>query len=144
MKKFLGASVMVGIIAFSGLQLSADPDPGKNFTVSDSPETTVFNLKVPSGNRHINDFRGPPVKEPAPQAPAPAPVTDCDAGVVTDYVDQYLVRLEKSAPDMVAINTPYDYNYTVTAKDKLKKVVVKEQIPAHSITLRRVTQCLLH
>jgi len=131
MKKFLGATVMVGMIAASGLQLQADPDPGKNFTVSDSPQTTVFNLKVPSTNRHINDFRGPPKAEPAPApAPAPAPKADCDPGVVTDYVDRYLVRLEKSAPAMVSLNENYDYNYTVTAKDKVKKVVVEEQIPA--------------
>ncbi len=128
MKKFLGASAMVGMIVFASGQLSADPDPGKNFTVSDSPETTVFNLKIPSNNRHINDFRGDPEPAPAP-APAPAPKDDCEPGVVTDYVDQYLVRLEKSAPDMVALNAPYDYNYTVIAKDKVKKVVVEEQIP---------------
>jgi len=132
MKKFLGAAVMVGMIAASGLQLQAEPDPGKNFTVSDSPQTTVFNLKVPSNNRHINDFRGPPQAEPAPEpAPVPAaPKADCDPGVVTDYVDKYLVRLEKSAPAMVSLNENYDYNYTVTAKDKVKKVVVEEQIPA--------------
>ncbi|WP_158279925.1 DUF7507 domain-containing protein [Coraliomargarita sinensis] len=131
MKKFLGATVMVGMFAVSGFQLHADPDPGKNFTVSDSPDTTVFNLKVPSNNRHINDFRGQPKAEPAPApAPAPAPKADCDPGVVTDYVDQYLVRLEKSAPAMVSLNENYDYNYTVTAKDKVKKVVVEEQIPA--------------
>ena len=118
---------MVGILAFSGTQLVADPDPGKNFTVSDSPNTTVFNLQVPSTNRHITDIRKNP--KPAP-APAPAPVADCDTGIVTDYVDKYLVRLEKSAPDMVSLNDRYDYNYTVIAKDKVKKVVVKEQIPA--------------
>jgi uncharacterized repeat protein (TIGR01451 family) len=132
MKKFLGATVMVGMIAASGLQLHADPDPGKNFTVSDSPQTTVFNLKIPSNNRHINDFRGQPQAEPAPApaAPAPAPKADCDPGVVTDYVDRYLVRLEKSAPAMVSLNENYDYSYTVVAKDKVKKVVVEEQIPA--------------
>lgn len=122
---------MFGMIAASGLQLQAEPDAGKNFTVSDSPQTTVFNLKVPSNNRHINDFRGNPEPDPAPEPmPAPAPETDCDPGVVTDSVDQYLVRLEKSAPAMVALNENYDYSYTVTAKDKVKKVVVEEQIPA--------------
>ena len=30
----------------------------------------------------------------------------------------------------MAIDSPYDYNYTVVAKDKVKKVVVEEQIPA--------------
>lgn len=128
-KKFLGASALVGFLFLAVSQLSAQSsvDPGKNFTVSDSPETTVFNLKVPSGNRHINDFRDQP--KPAP-APAPAPKVDCDPGVVTDYVDKYLVRLEKSVPAMVALNENYDYNYVVTAKDKVKKVVVEEQIPA--------------
>lgn len=45
-------------------------------------------------------------------------------------MDKYLVRLEKSAPAMVALNENYDYSYTVVAKDKVKKVVVEEQIPA--------------
>jgi uncharacterized repeat protein (TIGR01451 family) len=132
MKKLLGASVLAGFIALSASQLFADrmPDEGKNFTVSDSPNTTVFNLKTPSVNRHINDFRDNP--EPAP-APAPAPVADCSVGTVTDYVDKYLVRLEKSAPDMVAIDTPFDYDYTVIAKDKVKKVVVEESIPAGTV-----------
>ena len=33
-----------------------DVDEGKNFTVTDSPDTTVFNLKTPSVNRHYDDF----------------------------------------------------------------------------------------
>jgi len=120
---------MAAVLTLSATQLVADPDEGKNFTVSDSPETTVFNLKVPSGNRHIHDIRKNPQPAPAP-APAPAPVADCDPGIVTDYVDKYLVRLEKSAPAMVSLNDAYDYDYTVIAKDKIKKVVVEEQIPA--------------
>jgi len=133
-KKFLGASALAGFMVLSASQLSAQrtPDEGKNFTVSDSPETTVFNLQTPSVNRHVSDFRDNPKSAPAPKA-APAPKTDCSTGTVTDYVDKYLVRLEKSAPDMVAINTPYDYNYTVIAKDKVKKVVVEEQIPAGTV-----------
>jgi len=133
MKKFLGTSVMVGMIALSVAQLSATPDAGKNFTVSDSPDTTVFNLQVPSGNRHINDIRRASRAEPAPAtaaAPAPVAKADCSPGVVTDYVDKYLVRLEKSAPAMVSLNQPFDYNYTVVAKDKAKRVVVEEEIPA--------------
>lgn len=136
MKKFLGASALAGFIALSVSQLSAQriPDEGKNFTVSNSPEATVFNLKTPSTNRHIHEYNNPkPAPKPAP-APAPAPAkTDCSTGTVTDYVDKHLVRLEKSAPDMVAINTPYDYNYTVIAKDKVKKVVVEEAIPAGTV-----------
>ena len=134
-KKFLGASALLGFIALSVAQLSAQrtPDEGKNFTVSNSPDTTVFNLKTPSVNRHIHEYNNPkPATAPA-SAPAPtaAPVeADCAIGTVTDYVDKYLVRLEKTAPDMVAIDTPFDYNYTVIAKDKVKKVVVEEQIPA--------------
>lgn len=134
MKKFLGASALAGFIVLSVSQLSAarTPDEGKNFTVSNTPDTTVFNLKTPSVNRHIHDYNQ---EKPAP-APAPAsaaPKVDCAPGTVTDYVDKHLVRLEKSAPDMVAINTPYDYNYTVIAKDKTKKVVVEEQIPAGTV-----------
>lgn len=98
----------------------------KNFTVSDTPNTTVFNLKTPSINRHVSDFGKESKSEPVAEAPA----ADCEPGTVTDYIDKYLVRLEKSAPDMVAINTPYDYSYTVVAKDKVKKVVVTETIPA--------------
>jgi len=129
MKKLLGASALAGIIAISAAQLSAErtPDAGKNFTVSDSPETTVFNLKNPSTNRHVHDYRD---NKPAPAPePAPAPVEDCAPGVVSDSVDQYAVNLDKSAPATVALNEPYTYSYTVTAKQDLKKVVVKEQIP---------------
>ena len=133
-KKFLGASALAGFLVLSASQLFADraADEGKNFTVSNSPNTTVFNLQTPSINRHIHEF-GQKAK-PAPVAPvAAAPADDCTPGTVTDYIDKYLVRLEKSAPDMVAINTPYDYNYTVVAKDKVKKVVVKETIPAGTV-----------
>ena len=74
MKKLLGVSAFAGIIAISAAQLSAErtPDTGKNFTVSDSPETTVFNLKNPSTNRHVHDYRD---NKPAPE-PALAPVVD--------------------------------------------------------------------
>lgn len=135
MKKLLGASVLVGFMALSVSQLTAqrNVDEGKNFTVSDSPQTTVFNLKTPSVNRHVNDFRKADPASPAP-APAPAKVADdCAPGTVTDYVDKYLVRLEKTAPDMVAIDTPFNYNYTVIAKDKVKKVVVEEVIPSGTV-----------
>ena len=128
MKKFLGASAIVGMLVVSGVQLAAAPDEGKNFTVSDSPDATVFNLKIPSNNRHINNFRNQPQADPAPE-PVMESGDPCEPGIVTDYVDRYLVRLEKSAPDVVAIDTPFDYNYTVVAKDKVKKVVVEEQIP---------------
>jgi uncharacterized repeat protein (TIGR01451 family) len=128
MKKLLGASALAGFIVLSASQLSAQRtvDEGKNFKVSDSPQTTVFNLRTPSVNRHVSDFRGQPNAEPAPAA---APKGDCEIGVVTDYVDKYLVRLEKSAPSVVSLNEPFDYNYTVIAKDKVKKVVVEEEIP---------------
>jgi uncharacterized repeat protein (TIGR01451 family) len=134
MKKILGASALAGMMVLSVSQLAAEriPDEGKNFTVSDSPETTVFNLKTPSGNRHIHEYNNPKPAAPAPAA-APAPVADCDPGTVSDYVDKYLVRLEKSAPATVALNEPYSYNYTVVAKDKVKKVVVEEQIPAGTV-----------
>ncbi len=135
MKKLLGASALAGFVVLSGSQLFADrtPDEGKNFTVSDSPETTVFNLKTPSVNRHIHEYQGDAVAEAPEAAPAPAPAADCTPGTVTDYVDQYLVRLEKTAPATVALNEPYSYNYTVTAKDKAKKVIVEEQIPEGSV-----------
>ena len=135
MKKFLGASTLVAFIALSASQLSAarSPDAGKNFTVSETPNTTVFNLKTPSGNRHIHDFRDNPKPAPAAPAPAPAPVVDCDAGTVTDYVNKSLVRLDKTAPAMVALNTPFSYDYTVTAKEKAKRIVVEEQIPAGTV-----------
>ena len=58
-KKLIGASALAAMIAISAAQLSAErePDLGKNFTVSDSPETTVFNLQHPSINRHVHDYR---------------------------------------------------------------------------------------
>ncbi|MGJ8638285.1 MAG: DUF7507 domain-containing protein [Opitutaceae bacterium] len=136
-KKVLGASALVGFLTLSATQLTAvtrHADAGKNFTVSDTPDTTVFNLKTPSVNRHIHDFRDNPAPAAAPvAAPAPVPATGCDAGTVTDYVNKSLVRLDKSAPAMVSLNTPFSYNYTVTAKEKAKKIVVEEQIPAGTV-----------
>ena len=132
-KKLIGASALAAMIAISAAQLSAErePDLGKNFTVSDSPETTVFNLQHPSVNRHIHDYRE---HKPAPAAPAaPAPVDDCAPGLVADSIDQYGVSLSKSAPATVALNEPYAYSYTVTAKQDLKRVVVQEQIPADAV-----------
>lgn len=130
-KKLLGVSALLGMIIFSASQLSAQrtTDEGKNFTVSDSPETTVFNLRTPSVNRHILDYSRRAGATPAPAQQAPRAPVDCESGSVTDYVDQYLVRLDKTAPATVALNAPFDYNYTVTAKDKVKRVVVEEQIP---------------
>ncbi|MBT4758499.1 MAG: DUF11 domain-containing protein, partial [Opitutae bacterium] len=133
MKKLIGASALAAMIAISAAQLSAErePDIGKNFTVSDSPETTVFNLQHPSINRHVHDYRE---HKPAPAAPAaPAPVDDCAPGLVADSIDQYGVSLSKSAPATVALNEPYAYSYTVTAKQDLKRVVVQEQIPAGAV-----------
>ena len=131
-KTLLRASVLAGMLAFPFLQASAQrtADEGKNFTVSDTPDTTVFNLKTPSQNRHIHDYSKK--SEPTPtRKPAPAPKAKdpCAPGTVTDYVDRYLVRLEKTAPATVALDDPFDYQYTAIAKDKVKKVVVEEQIP---------------
>lgn len=125
-KKLIGISVFTGILISSVVQLNADrlPDKGKNFTVSDSPQSTVFNLKNPSTNRHIHDSR-----ESEPEL---MPVGDCDPGVVMDSIVQYDVDLKKSAPATVSLNEPYAYNYIVTAKQDLKQVVVREQIPTGS------------
>lgn len=142
-KNLLGLSVLAGIAALSTAQQSPQRmvDQGKNFTVSDSPETTVFNLQTPSDNRHINQIgktNQPQVTEQR-MPPPPEPVyrdktfDDCSPGRVTDYVDKYLVRLEKSAPATVSLNAPYDYSYTVVAKDKIKRVVVWEQIPEGAV-----------
>jgi len=142
MNKLLGASALAGMIVLSVSQLSAQrtPDAGKNFTVSDSPETTVFNLKNPSVNRHIHDSRRrqapaptPAAPQPMPRARAAAPMSDCGVGTVTDYVDRYLVRLEKSAPSMASLNEPYSYSYNAIAKEKVQKVVVEEQIPQGTV-----------
>ena len=57
-------------------------------------------------------------------------VDSCFSSSVTDYVDKYLVRLEKKAPSLVSLNEDFSYNYVVTAKDKIKRVVVEEQIPS--------------
>lgn len=144
LKYLIGLSVLAGIAALSTAQQSPQRvvDPGKNFTVSDSPQTTVFNLQTPSGNRHINNTRGASQPQPQSQSnwsPPPEPVSrnsrldNCSPGRVTDYVDKYLVRLEKSAPATVSLNAPYDYDYTVVAKDKIKRVVVWEQIPEGAV-----------
>lgn len=130
MKKLIGAVALTGMMTLSVAQLSAErtPDPDKNFTVSDSPETTVFNLKNPSTNRHVHDFRKQQL-EPAPLKAAAPVVSSCDTATVSDYVNKSLVRLDKSAPAIVALNTPFSYHYTVEAKEKAKKIVVEEQIP---------------
>ena len=52
--------------------------------------------------------------------------------VAADYVDKQSVRLEKTVPSLVALNQDFSYNYVVTAKDKLKKVIVKDQVPVGS------------
>ena len=54
----LGVSAVAGMIFVGATQLNAqrEVDEGMNFTVSDSPSTTVFNLKNPSTNRHIHDL----------------------------------------------------------------------------------------
>jgi uncharacterized repeat protein (TIGR01451 family) len=132
-QKLVGASALAGMMILSTAQLSAAVDQGKNFTVSDSPETTVFNLKTPSVNRHIYDYNHEKAAPAPAPAPAPVPVADCDQGTVSDYVDQYLVRLEKSAPATVALNEPYSYRYTAIAKGKVKKVVVEEKLPAGAV-----------
>jgi len=129
MKKLFGVAVLAGLFSLSVSQLTAAPAEGKNFADPNTPKTTVFNLRVPSDNRHVEEHDLLTAKKEEAAAPAAAPATDCEAGTVTDYVDQYLVRLDKSAPAQVALDTPYSYNYTVTAKDKVKKVVVEEQIP---------------
>jgi uncharacterized repeat protein (TIGR01451 family) len=142
-KNLLVLSVLGGIAALSIAQQSPTRmvDPGQNFTVSDSPETTVFNLQKPSTNRHINAIgrtSQPQVTEQRSPSP-PAPVArnrdfdNCSPGRVTDYVDKYLVRLDKSAPASVSLNAPYDYSYNVIAKDKIKRVVVWEQIPEGAV-----------
>lgn len=60
-------------------------------------------------------------------------VNNCSVGTISDYVDKYSVRLEKSVPSTVSLDTDFSYNYTVTAKEKLKKVVIEDQIPAGAI-----------
>ncbi len=142
-KHLLGLAVLAGIVALSTAQQSPQRvvDPGKNFTVSDSPQTTVFNLQTPSNNRHINSFETvgqSPLNEPGMSLPPEQnfrrqSMDDCSPGRVTDYVDKYLVRLEKSAPATVALNAPYEYSYAVVAKDKIKRVVVWEQIPEGAV-----------
>jgi uncharacterized repeat protein (TIGR01451 family) len=128
-KKLLGLSAMAGMLAVLAIPLLAERivDEGKNFTVSNSPETTVFNLKTPSINRHIHEYNKPV------RVAEPAPVADCEYGTVFDRVDKYLVQLEKTAPTVVALNAPYSYNYTVLAKQPVKQVVVEEQIPVGSV-----------
>lgn len=55
---------------------------------------------------------------------------NCSVGTIFDYVDKYSVRLEKSAPSIVSLDNDFSYNYVVSAKEKLKKVVIEDQIPA--------------
>jgi len=54
---------------------------------------------------------------------------DCTIDVISDYVDDYLVRMEKAVPSMVALNQDYNVNYIIISKDKLKKVVIEDQLP---------------
>ena len=70
-----------------------------------------------------------PQEEVVVEEPETIVVSSCSTIVSSDYIDKYLVRLEKTVPSLVTINQDFSYNYLVTAKDKLKKVVVKDQIP---------------
>ena len=56
--------------------------------------------------------------------------SDCSASPISDYVDKYHVRLEKTVPSVVTLNEDYSYDYIVIPKDKLKRVVIEEQIPS--------------
>lgn len=56
----------------------------------------------------------------------------CSTVSVSDYVDKYLVRLEKNVPSLVPLKEDFSYNYVVTAKDKVKKIIVEDQIPSGS------------
>jgi uncharacterized repeat protein (TIGR01451 family) len=64
-------------------------------------------------------------------------------GTVSDYINLSLVRLDKAAPEMVAINQPFNYNYIVTAKHNLKKVVVTENIPEGAIFVSATPQAIV-
>ncbi len=55
------------------------------------------------------------------------------SGSVSDYINRYPVRLEKSVPSTVALNAPYNYDYRVTAREKVERVVVEEQIPPGTV-----------
>ena len=62
-----------------------------------------------------------------------APVKEKHIGTVTDTVNLSLVRLDKSAPELVGVGQPFNYDYVVTAKHNLKKAVVTEQIPEGAV-----------
>lgn len=130
--KLLGASAIMGISLIAGASVStaSTADEDKNFTISESPKTTVFNMRTPSGNRHVHGWRSDDQragKEPKEERRGRSQPAESDN--VTAYVDKYLVRLDKSAPRTAALNEPFTYNHTVTAKDNLSKAVVTEQIP---------------
>ena len=57
-------------------------------------------------------------------------VDSCYSSSVSDYVDNYLVRLEKVVPSLVPLNEDFSYSYVVTTKDNVKKVIVEDQIPS--------------
>lgn len=56
-----------------------------------------------------------------------------DSSSEYDFINQYPVRLEKSAPTSVAMNEPYNYDYRVIAKENVDRVVVEEQIPPGTV-----------
>lgn len=56
-----------------------------------------------------------------------------EAGTVGDYINQDVVRLEKTAPATVGINTPYNYDYRVIAREDVDRVVIEEQIPPGTV-----------
>lgn len=133
-KNLLSIIALVGIAALSIDQLFAQRIEGQrgNFSVSESSANTAFNSGTPPAYRPNNNIN------PRAQSQSAARQNnnftgDCGSGVVSDYVDKHLVRLEKSAPAAVSMNQPFDYNYRVVAKDKIRHVVVWEQIPEGAV-----------
>ncbi len=115
------SSLNAGAVETMGTQLSA---------ALTTQSSTVF-LPNNYSLRRPPSFRSTTAIEPRAEEPAPARVAEI--GRVTDTIDDYLVRLDKSAPEMVGLDDPFDYEYTVTAKHKLQKVIVTEEIPEGAV-----------
>ena len=139
MKKLLKSAGLAALLGFllstsSSLSAAAVETSGSQLTAAISAQSGTVFLPNNYSLRRPPSFRTAPAREreAAPER-REAPAREMEIGRVSDSIDDYLVRLDKSAPEMVGLDDPFDYKYTVTAKHKLQKVVVTEEIPEGAV-----------
>jgi uncharacterized repeat protein (TIGR01451 family) len=131
--KTLKNTLLASIIFFTLLIGLASSLEAELTTQSDTSEWVAQSDSVFLPNNY--SLRRPATFRQAPSRAddAPASAREARIGIVSDSVDLSLARLDKSAPELVGVNQPFNYDYVVTAKQDLKKVVVMEQIPEGAV-----------